>query len=296
MPINCEEPNPQPTENLDTFPTCGDSPNLRSVPFLEEAKNKIEGLGHAKNCDPITTGHIIGEASDRDVIYRYPKALRGTAEAMKELFSDIAVLDINGKDYKVPIIWGSQERAVAVILQKNVRKDNSVVTDRIPLPMLAIYSSGYEYDMSRYMYHGSINWFRDSEGKPGITAVENGINTVYGYSRGVPVNITYSLVAWTMYLEEADQIMVQVLTKFSPSANLSVQGVHYEIPVKITGISNNIDLEPGDQALRVVKYQIDMVAETYIPQPIVRKRQVLKVDVGMDDGTHIVAKTPLKDC
>jgi hypothetical protein len=43
-------------------------------------------------------------------------------------------------------------------------------------------------------------------------------------------------------------------------------------------MGNNIDAEPGDQALRVCKAQFDMTAKSYIPQPIDKRRTVLSIN------------------
>jgi hypothetical protein len=43
-------------------------------------------------------------------------------------------------------------------------------------------------------------------------------------------------------------------------------------------------MEPGDQAQRVIKFQFGLKAETFIPQPIVRKKAVLKTQVDMVDA------------
>jgi hypothetical protein len=45
-----------------------------------------------------------------------------------------------------------------------------------------------------------------------------------------------------------------------------------------------LDYEPGDQAIRVIKYQFNMTTETYIPQPITRQKAVLKTKIDFVDG------------
>jgi hypothetical protein len=61
------------------------------------------------------TGQIVEDMRnpEREVLYRYSKSLRGCDEAMLDLFSNVVVIDEDGKAHKVPIIWGTQERAVA---------------------------------------------------------------------------------------------------------------------------------------------------------------------------------------
>ena len=54
--------------------------------------------------------------------------------------------------------------------------------------------------------------------------------------------------------------------------------------VKLDSIANNLEVEPGDQAIRVIKYEFNMTAQTYIPQPIERKKAVLKMKIDFVDG------------
>jgi hypothetical protein len=62
-----------------------------------------------------------------------------------------------------------------------------------------------------------------------------------------------------------------------------VKGISWEIGVKLNGISNNLDYEPGDKAIRVFKYQFNITAESFVSQPIVRKKSVLKTRVEVTD-------------
>ena len=82
-----------------------------------------------------------------------------------------------------------------------------------------------------------------------------------------------------------NQILEQILLKFSPIAYIRVRGVPWETGVKLDSIANNLDVEPGDQNIRVVKYQFNLTAETYIPQPITRRKAVLKTKTNVFNST-----------
>ena len=271
--------------------------------WLEEATQKKTGNGESALCDPQQTGHIINDQSmsgpNRNTIYRYAKSLRGTSEAMKKMFSDIIVLDEDGKAHNIPIIWGTQERAVAYILQENMRKDESLEVDQIRLPILAISDTGHNYNQDRYIYHKAVNYLRDRNlgWKPKFTVNERrDRDTVFGVSAGIPLDVSYTLWAWTLYQEDMTQILTQIVTKFSPMAYIRVRGVPWEIGVKLNSISNNIDNEPGDKTRRVVKFQFEFTAETYVAQPLVRKKSVLETKIELTDAieteevTEVLAK------
>lgn len=274
-----------PSSHCDPKPSLK-NPNDASFGWLEEASNKKYGLGSDANCDPIQTGQIVEDIKKptRDAVYRYSKSIRGCDEAMLDLFNNIVVLDEDGKAHKVPIIWGTQERAVAWILQENTRKDGSTVVERLRLPAMAIYGSGIEFDPQRFTYHKAVDYLRElrPDRKPGfVTKEKYERDTVFGISRGIPVNKTYSLLVWTMFMEDIDQILEQIYLKFSPIAYITVRGVKWETIVTLDSVANNVDYEPGDQKQRVIKYEINLTAKTYIPQPITRKKSVLKTKVDL---------------
>jgi hypothetical protein len=197
----------------------------------------------------------------------------------------VVVIDEDGKAWPIPIMLGPPEKAVAAMIQENVRKDETLVVNRLRLPMMALTQSGIEYDLNRYTYHKALNLFRNELGKPSITISEKyNKDTILGFARGIPVNMTYTLTAWTMYREDMNQIIEQIMTKFSQVAYITVTGVQWEVIVKLDSIANNLNNEPGDQQIRVIKYEFNMTAQTYIPQPIERKKAVLKMKIDFVDG------------
>jgi hypothetical protein len=270
---------PQGEAICGTFDDSQKRTHLADLGWLQELSiNQKTGHGSHQLCDPLQTGDIINRTGQRDVIYRYSRAVRGCDEAMMDLFRNVVVLDEDGKAHPVPITWGTQERAVAVILQDNIRDDNSLVADRIRLPILAIHSTDISQDLDRFVYQAAQDYSRNKDGTPGFTMKENvERDTVFGVARGIPVNIGYTLYAWTLYEEDMNHIIEQVFLKFSPVAYINVRGVQWEIIVTLESTANNIDFEPGDQNERVIKYQWNMNVETFIPQPITRKKSVLSI-------------------
>jgi len=278
---------------------CPDN-GTRDDGWLENVSNKKVGIGEGRLCDPMQTGQIVNDVArpNPNVIYRYSKGIRGCDEAVMDLFRNIVVIDEDGKAHPVPIIWASQEKAVAAILQDNVRKDNSLVVERIKLPMLAIYSNSFSFNQDRYIYHKALDYMRylRPDGKPGFTISEKyERDTVFGVARGIPIDIGYTLYAWTLYIEDMNQLLEQIFTKFSPIAYIRVRGVPWETAVKLDSIANNLDVEPGDQNIRVVKFEFNLTAETLIPQPITRNKAVLKTKIDIFEGTELEDETGVID-
>ena len=276
---SCNEISPL-TSNLMEHPTqsCSD----RELDVCETVGRK-KTWGHKVDCDPMQTGSLINNLQNptRNVINRYSNAFRGCDQGVYDLFRNVAVFDEDGKAHPVPIIHGSQEKAVAAIMQNNVRKDNTLGVDRLILPMMAIHSSGMNFNRDRYVYHKAKLILNDHRTQKPIPIQElKARDTVFGVARGLPYDVEYTLYLWALYIEDMNQILEQVALKFSPIAYINVTGVPWEIAVRIDSISNNIDIEPGDQNIRVIKYQINLTAETYIPQPIYRYKsvQTIKTD------------------
>jgi hypothetical protein len=243
-------------------------------PSSQSGRRKL-GVGQSGICDPIQAGNIFNDTDnpDRHTVYRYSRSLRGSNEAMWDLFKNIKVADDDGRQHIVPCSWASQEKAVAAILQTNVRKDNSAIVDRIRLPTMAIYASGHAIDLKRFTYQKAQYYLPgvDPLGKYGFTKQEKfPRDTIFGVTRGLPVDINYTLYIWAMFQEDLDQILEQVILKFSPVAYIRVRGVWWEIIVTMDGMTNSTELEPGDDKLRVIKYQVSMTAKTYVPQPVTR--------------------------
>lgn len=290
--VDCEPRDDKNSVNIDPVPKqCADDcwPSQKRVPVQPPLDwtqktpfslrfNKL-GLGQHWLCDPIQTGQIINDLDtpNREVIYRYSRSIRACDEAMLDLFRNMMVLDEQGQQHTVPIVWASQEKAVAYILQDNTRKDNSLVVDRIRLPIAAVWNSGMQFDQSRFTYqkaYSLLPWL-DPGDVAGFYKQEKFYkDTFFGVTRGIPVNISYTLYLWTLYEEDMNQLLEQVFQKFSPVAYLQIKGIWWEVIVTMDGTQNNIDLEPGDMKVRVLKYQISMTAKTYIAQPIYRLKQL----------------------
>jgi hypothetical protein len=303
----CNDPAAEPFEILDPIPNnCDPEPSLRNVSGRPELgwdeTDLLDKLGNGASglCDPMQTGAIINDPKvNSNTLYRYAKGLRGTDEAMRDLFSNIMVIDEAGKAFKVPIVLAPQEKAVAAILQENVRKDNSLVTDRLRLPLMSIESNSYVQDPSRYIYHKALDFVSGYQpnGSDRFARKEHfKRDTVFGVARGIPMNIGYTLHVWTGHIEDMNQIFDQIVTKFSLVAYIRVRGVGWEIPVALDSVANNMEVETGDKNLRVVKFDFGMTAKTFIPQPIQRFKTVLKTrnvfldGVSDEDTTTVLAR------
>lgn len=228
--------------------------------------------GFAPLCDPQKTGAIVNNiAGDvrRREIYRYANNIGGCNEAMNKLFSDLIVTDTDNKIHPIPLVPGSQERAVAWLQSEHARKDDSLVVQMPLLPLLALHQTDVTYDPTRYCYHKAL--------MPGKIISEDRENdTILRTSRGIPVNISYTLYAWAEFKVDMHQILTQVLTKCCPATYIEIKGDPWETMVRLDSSADNKDIEVQDQkAGPIIKYQFYLTVETYISEPIVKDKTVL---------------------
>jgi hypothetical protein len=301
---NCDPRPPlQQSQNIDPPP--GDCPvpdNQNNIPGTFQSWESIRsadqniGLGVQNNCDPIMTGAIVNDLRPPtdNTIYRYSKTIRATDEAVKDLFTKLVVMDEDGQAHPVPIIWGTQDRAVTFLLQQNTKNGDTLVVDRLRLPLMAISQTGIEQNREKYIYHKNVEWQRPTNGNQNLTS-----ETIFGSTWGIPLMLTYNLLVWTLHLEDMNQINEQIVLKFSPVAYIKSRGVNWEQIVTLESIANNLDFEPGDAKLRIIKYQYTLKATTWLQQPLAKRRTVLHVPVEFtnsglsNSSTEVIGKTDI---
>ncbi len=209
----------------------------------------------------------------RHYIYGYSKCIRNTNKAMMDLFSDTTIID-NDIIYPVPIIFGSHERAAIYVFGeqfvKNPDRQEAGLVDRIILPVMALNPGDISLDENRYIYHkADIQRAYGNE--------KRNFDVVYRFAKGIPVNFNYTLNLWSKYYEHLMQMVEQVMQKFSLVSYITIEGIPWETPVKLTGSTNNINMEVEDSQVRILKYSFSIVAEGHITQPIRRDKSVLQI-------------------
>lgn len=208
----------------------------------------------------------------RSGIASYSKTLRGCDQAVLGEFKDIFVWLPNGEKKPVPIIIGPPEKAVAVALQESVDK-KTIRIDAIKLPMMALSLGDVNFAPERFTYHQNVRWLLGDNSYAYGSEKRKG-DTVYGMSRGLPVDKHYILHVWTRYVEDMNQIAEQIMLKFSPVLTLYVPDVLWEVVAKLDAVSNGISNEIGDSGIKIVKFEFSFHAETYISRGFIRGKTV----------------------
>lgn len=220
---------------------------------------------------------------NRQYVFGYTKSIRNCDKAVTDLFKDIIVINLDDESlHEVPIIWGNQEKAVAYVFgeqfAKNPERKQKGLVDRIILPIISLYGSNISFDSSRYVYHEATQW--SSSGKGFFGNEKKPFDTRFGFTKGIPINRSYTLNIWTKYNEHLTQITEQIFLKFSPIAYIQIDGVSWETWVELDGHTDNTDTQVGNEAIRLYKANFALTAKTHAIQPIKRAKTVHETKIS----------------
>jgi hypothetical protein len=210
--------------------------------------------------------------------YYYHEIVKKTIVAFGTLFNNITIQhkDKNGDEYssiKVPIAYGPTEKFLARLEQKpDLRKRVSIV-----LPRLAFEMTNIQYDNSRKV--SSLQTFKALN-----TSDTKITNKVF---MPVPYNIGIQLSVMAQYNEDALQIVEQILPYFQPSFNLTIDlissiGEKRDIPMILENIDFKDNYESGYDEKRIIIYNLNFTAKTYLFGPIPNSTDGLIKKVQVD--------------
>jgi hypothetical protein len=157
--------------------------------------------------------------------------LRVLDEIVLANFKNLFTIDGNAKQNAVPIIWATDERAESWAYSPLLDKEDFVdPVTKIRLPYMNLFR--YKITKSNPNYHLEVN---------------------------------YTLNSWTMYEEEANQILEQILSKFNPTLTLwNHEGDEIIGNMRLNSICSNLN-DKGPN--RILKWSLDMTAALWPTWP-----------------------------
>lgn len=211
-------------------------------------------------------------------IKRYQNFFTKLDRAMVLAFADLQVLDQGGVPMRVPTVFGTQEKIVYAIFADNSAQDPNQYS-RIRLPICAIIPNGsISLDVERYMFH-EAKWYdyRGTERRPN--------DIVYGLSTGIPISRGYQLTIMTRYAEDMNQLLEIALQRFSQTFEIRIGNSPRPTQVIFEGCDTNFGDDRDPERVHLYTATISMLAQTWLPQPVVRKKAVqrVRIDVGIGD-------------
>ena len=218
---------------------------------------------------------------DDPVVRRYSRFFRKTHIIIQKIFSDLECYDERQTPFRVPCIVGTVEAAIAVMFgdTSTYGQATSGQFRKVRVPLATLVPGSPSFDQSRYTYERAT-----FKGMP-IT-VKRARDTRLTFTRGIPITLNYDLVVWTRYMEDAVQIMEQILQKLLPEYEFHMPENAFPSNIRMSAdIQTNFGDEKQPGELKIFKIQCPMTVLTYLPQNFIRNKTVLDVtiDVGIGD-------------
>ena len=216
--------------------------------------------------------------------YYYHEIIRKTIIAFGTLFNDINIKHKKQDDsdfsiIKVPIAYGPTEKFLARLEQKpDLRKRVAII-----LPRLAFEMNSIQYDNSRKI--STMQTFKSKS-----PTDDKVVNRLF---MPVPYNLGIQLSIMTQYNDDALQIVEQILPYFQPSFNLTIDlvssiGEKRDIPIVLGSINFKDNYESGYDEKRIIIYDLNFTAKTYLfgPLPDSTEGLIKKVQVDYYTDTN----------
>lgn len=219
--------------------------------------------------------------------YSYHEIIRRTSSAFGTLFNDIYIRhqDGEGEDFsfiKVPLGYGPIQKFLARIEQKQDLQNRVATT----LPRMSFQVGQLSYDAVRKS--STVQSFKTGYG-------EN--NTPTSVYMPVPYNLPFELTIATKNNDDMFQIIEQILPRFRPEFNLSVNlistlGDKKDVPIVLQSVSPfQDDYEGNFDTRRFIQCTLVFNAKIFFYGPIPsdeNQKLIKKVQVDYHSSTNTV--------
>jgi len=233
--------------------------------------------------------------------YYYHGTIRKVVVAFASMFNDIYVSrkDSNNNEierFKVPIAYGPKQKFLARLDRVGTDLESRVKLENY-LPRLSFEITNLQYDSSR-----KLNTIQKT-----VAYNSSDNNTLYRRYERVPYNMTISLSVMSKTMDDALQIMEQILPLFGPEYTFTIKAVNptdmdVDIPIVFSSstLSDGDDGSYGDYATRKITLaNIQFIAKMYLYGPVVKQKVITQVDMslldsdfyGMTGGTYANIQT-----
>ena len=191
--------------------------------------------------------------------YFHHKSIRNLVVSFGTLFNNINIkrFDAGGaetKNLRIPLSYTTRERFIARLQEGGsiANETNEIVA--ITLPRMSFEITDFQYDGARKRQ--TIQRF-----------VNNNLPDQFAYNE-VPYDITFNLNIYVKYMEDALQIVEQILPYFTPEFTITINPTEMyqkvDIPIVFSGISHTDSYEGDYDERRVITFTLSFVAKSYI--------------------------------
>jgi hypothetical protein len=222
------------------------------------------------------------EQINPNYLKRYENFFTKLDRAMVLAFGDLQILDQGGTPMRVPTVFGTMEKIVYAVFGESSAQDPNQYS-RIRLPICAMIPTGsISLDVERYIYHEAKWWsYKGTERRPD--------DVVFGMSTGIPISRGYQLTLMTRYVEDMNQLLEITLQRFSQTFEIKIGQSPRPTQVLFDGCDTNFAEDRDAERVHLYTATISMTAQSWLPQPIIRRKAVhsVKIDVGIGDPTRV---------
>jgi hypothetical protein len=217
--------------------------------------------------------------------YYYNGTIRKVVVAFASMFNEIYVSrkDENGSEierFKVPIAYGPQAKFLKRLDRQGTDLETPIKLETY-LPRIGFEITNIQYDSSR-----KLNTIQQT------AAYYSGDRTqLYRRYERVPYNMTMSLSIMSKTMDDALQIMEQILPLFGPEYTFTIKAIDptdqdVDIPIVFSSatLNDGDDGSYGDYATRKITLaNIQFIAKMFLYGPITKQKVITAADIIIFD-------------
>ena len=208
----------------------------------------------------------------------YNETIRKTVVAFGSLFDEIFVVRKNkdgstNKRVLVPISYASKEKFIRMLDEFPDTKGQdgaAAIASVLPRMGFSITSINYDGARKRNTVYKRFK-YRSTDGE---------IDSQFSE---VPYNISFQLAIAARTMDDALQIVEQIVPYFTPEFCISVNFTDFntkvDIPITIQAVNPEIDYQGDTSTQRSVIFTIDFVAYSYIFSPTKQEKYIKTTDI-----------------
>ena len=207
----------------------------------------------------------------------YNETIRNTVIGFGSLFNEIYVSrkDSNGNEtsrFKVPITYAPKEKFIRMLNEYSGLKGTANERDiSTILPRIGFNIEAIQYDAERKRNTLSKRY----------TASSTSNQIKFEYAE-VPYSIDFFLTIASRTMEDALQIIEQILAYFTPefivSINFTDARNRIDVPITLTSVASEVDFEGDTSTQRSIVFNLSFTARTYVYGPTKESKIITKVD------------------
>lgn len=208
----------------------------------------------------------------------YHKSIKKAIATFASVFSEITILSGTGKTVKVPIHFAQKQKFIEALYNNpDVRNTYSDIT----LPVLGFEVVSFLYNSERMTNPTNVQHQRLSQDK-------NSIDFMF---TSVPYTIGFEMFLMTNTLDEAYQIIEQIIPFFTPNLTITIKdkdmfNLETNLTFDLTSISQDIQYESSFDEKRIINYQLSFSCHTKFHSNPRSIEKIKKVMISMYENDY----------